>query len=61
MIMRVQDYKARKWYLREAAREQWSVRQLERNINSFYHQRQLEYGLVENEKRYTVCRKFEIY
>ena len=52
LIMRVSDSKARKWYLREAAREQWSVRQLERNINSFYYQRQLESGLVEND---TTC------
>ena len=49
LIMRVQDSKAREWYLREAAREQWSVRQLERNINTFYYQRQLESGLVESE------------
>lgn len=49
LIMRVHDSKAREWYLREAAREQWSVRQLERNINSFYYQRQLESGLAENE------------
>lgn len=49
LIMRVQDSKAREWYLREAAREQWSVRQLERNINSFYYQRQLESGLIGNE------------
>ena len=53
-IMRVQDTKAREWYLREAAREQWSVRQLERNINSFYYQRQLESGLVETEN-HTQC------
>lgn len=46
LIMRVQDPKAREWYLREAAHEQWSVRQLERNINSFYYQRQLEKGLT---------------
>ncbi|MCQ2247352.1 MAG: PDDEXK nuclease domain-containing protein [Bacteroidaceae bacterium] len=49
LIMRVQDSRAREWYLREAAREQWSVRQLERNINSFYYQRQLENGIVQNE------------
>ncbi|MCQ2351423.1 MAG: PDDEXK nuclease domain-containing protein [Paludibacteraceae bacterium] len=49
LIMRVQDPKAREWYLRESAREQWSVRQLERNINSFYYQRQLESGYVGNE------------
>ena len=54
LIMRVQDPKAREWYLREAAREQWSVRQLERNINSFYYQRQLESGLVVDEN-YTQC------
>lgn len=48
LIMRVQNTDAREWYLREAAREQWSVRQLERNINSFYYQRQLESGLLEN-------------
>ncbi|MCQ2208108.1 MAG: PDDEXK nuclease domain-containing protein [Paludibacteraceae bacterium] len=46
LIMRVQDANAREWYLREAAREQWSVRQLERNINSFYYQRQLESGNI---------------
>lgn len=49
LIMRVQDPKAREWYLREAAQEQWSVRQLERNINSFYYQRQLEKGLNSND------------
>ena len=42
LIMRVADNKAREWYLREAAREGWSVRQLERNINSFYYQRHLD-------------------
>lgn len=40
LIMRVTDPKALEWYLREAAQQQWSVRQLERNINSFYYQRQ---------------------
>lgn len=44
LIMRVQDSDARKWYLREAAYEQWSVRQLERNINTFYYQRKIETG-----------------
>lgn len=36
LIMRVEDPVAREWYLQEAARENWSVRQLERNIQSFY-------------------------
>lgn len=44
LIMRVNDSKARRWYIEEASREGWSVRQLERNINSFYYQRQLEEG-----------------
>ena len=42
LIMRVADADAREWYLREAAQQQWSVRTLERNINSFYFQRQLK-------------------
>lgn len=41
LIMRVDDPSAREWYLREAAAQQWSVRQLERNIQSFYYQRTL--------------------
>lgn len=41
LIMRVSDPKARMWYIQETICEQWSVRQLERNINSFYYQRQL--------------------
>lgn len=41
LIMRVSDANAREWYLREAASANWSVRELERNINSFYYQRHL--------------------
>ena len=46
LIMRVANMDARKWYIEEASREGWSVRQLERNITSFYYQRQLEEGKV---------------
>ncbi len=42
LIMRVSNPKERIWYMQETIREQWSVRQLERNINSFYYQRQLD-------------------
>lgn len=42
LIMRIADPEARKWYLQEAVREQWSVRQLERNINTFYYQRHID-------------------
>lgn len=46
--MRVPDSDARIWYIEEAAREGWSVRQLERNINSFYYQRQIQIGAHNN-------------
>ncbi|HIU39612.1 MAG TPA: DUF1016 family protein [Candidatus Limisoma intestinavium] len=41
LIMRVSDKEARDFYLRESIENQWSVRQLERNINSMYYQRLL--------------------
>jgi predicted nuclease of restriction endonuclease-like (RecB) superfamily len=39
--MRVENQEARNYYLSEAAQQQWSVRTLERNINTFYFQRLL--------------------
>lgn len=51
LIMRVQNADARLWYLSEAALEGWSVRQLERNINSFYYQRHLQAGAVSKPQR----------
>ena len=41
LIMRVQDPEARLWYLKESSDQNWSVRTLERNINTFYYQRVL--------------------
>jgi predicted nuclease of restriction endonuclease-like (RecB) superfamily len=41
LIMRVDDGNARNFYLKEATEQSWSVRQLERNINTFYYQRLL--------------------
>ncbi len=41
LIMRVEDPKARDYYLQEASQENWSVRQLERNIKSNYFERLL--------------------
>ena len=38
LIMRVENPAAREYYLTEAATQNWSTRQLERNINSFYHE-----------------------
>lgn len=42
MMLRVADEDARYWYLREAAREMWSVRTLDRNIGSQYYHRLLQ-------------------
>ena len=41
LLMRVQDNIAREFYLEECAKSNWSTRQLERQINSFYYQRLL--------------------
>ncbi len=41
LIMRIDKLEARTWYLREAAEQQWSTRQLERNISSHYYERLL--------------------
>ena len=41
LIMRVENEEARHYYLKEAFEEQWSVRALERNIQSHYYQRML--------------------
>lgn len=39
LIMRVSDSNAQQYYLKEAAEQNWSVRTLERNINTLYYQR----------------------
>ncbi len=44
LIMRVDNEDARVFYLRESAENNWSVRLLERNISTFYYQRQLSTG-----------------
>ena len=41
LIMRVSNPKAREYYISEAASQNWSVRALERQINSLYHERLL--------------------
>ncbi len=42
LIMRVESPSARDYYISEAAEQNWSTRQLERNINSFYFERLLK-------------------
>ncbi len=41
LLLKVEDEKARHWYVEEAIKENWSTRALERQINSFYYQRLL--------------------
>ena len=41
LIMRVENVKAREYYLHETIAHNWSVRQLERNINTLYYERLL--------------------
>ena len=41
LIMRVSDRNAREYYLKEAILQQWTVRQTEREIQSFSYQRVL--------------------
>ena len=41
LIMRVENPKAREYYLKEAAEQNWSVRVLERNIHTLYFERLL--------------------
>lgn len=42
LIMRVEGESAREYYIREAAEQNWSTRQLERNINTMYYERLLK-------------------
>ena len=41
LLMRIEDNTARDFYLSECTKSNWSTRQLERQINSFYYQRLL--------------------
>ncbi len=55
LIMRVKNPSARKYYIAETAEQNWSTRQLERNINSLYYERILsthnkELALMQQEK-----------
>lgn len=49
LIMRVNDEDARLFYLKESAEQAWSVRQLERNINTMTYQRMLSVKTTNKE------------
>lgn len=40
-LVKVENDETREFYMREAAKSQWSTRQLERQINSFFYERLL--------------------
>ncbi len=55
LIMRVEKPEARQYYINEAAEQNWSSRQLERNINTLYYERILstpnkEVALAQQER-----------
>lgn len=54
LIIRVDDQAARDYYLQEAANQNWSTRQLERNINSFYYERLLSTTKKQGANSYQV-------
>lgn len=41
LLMRIENYEARQYYIYEAANEGWNVEQLKRQINAFYYERLL--------------------
>ncbi len=43
-LLRIEKPAARKWYMNEAAEQNWSTRALERQINSLYYERLLSSG-----------------
>lgn len=49
VLMRVFDKEARAWYEKEAIRETWSVRTLQRNVDSQYY-----YRLLKSQSKYPV-------
>lgn len=53
-LLRVQDENARYWYLKEASREIWSTRTLDRNIGSQYY-----YRLIQSPKKEEVVNEMK--
>ena len=41
LLLRVESESARRWYMEEAARQNWSTRALERQVNTLYYERLL--------------------
>ena len=50
LLMRVENENARQFYMEEAVKSQWSTRQLERQINTFFYERLLSSKNKEYER-----------
>ena len=55
LLMRVENDNARQFYMDEAVKSQWSTRQLERQINTFFYERLLSSKNKENVAGYSLC------
>lgn len=53
LIMRIDSNAARNYYLKEASEQNWSVRVLERHINTFYYERLLSTQNKEETAQYS--------
>lgn len=53
LLIKVENDNAREFYMQEAVKSQWSTRQLERQINSFFYER-----LLSSKKKEQVSNKW---
>lgn len=58
LLMRIEDEKARKFYLDESVKSGWSVRQIERQIGTFYYERLLA---SQDKESLIFASKYKIY
>ena len=52
LLMRVENENARQFYMEEAVKSQWSTRQLERQINTFFYESDLEQALITHLQKF---------
>lgn len=52
LLMRVENENARQFYMEEAVKSQWSMRQLERQINTFFYESDLEQALITHLQKF---------
>lgn len=61
LIMKVENEKARKFYIEETTKSNWSTRQLERQINTFSYERLLasngNYDVIEDTTKKEIAKK----